>query len=74
METLTVEELIAKLKRLPKSAPVFMLTDRSDDNWDEEKGCYKSVHGIEYVEKEIIYDETGFGEDQFSVLLEIECQ
>ena len=73
METMTVAELIEKLKRLPKSAPVFMLTDRSDDNWDEDKACYKRVHGIAYVDKEIIYNETGFGEDQFSILLQIEC-
>ena len=50
-----------------------MLTDRSDDNWDEDKACYKRVHGIAYVDKEIIYDETGFGEDQFRILLQIEC-
>jgi hypothetical protein len=32
MKTLTVGELIEKLKKMPKSANVFMLTDRTESN------------------------------------------
>lgn len=60
MKTLTVGELIEKLKKMPKSAHVFMLTDRTESNWDEENARFRRVHGIEYVEKETVYpDNTG---------------
>lgn len=54
MKTLTVGELIEKLLKMPKSANVFMLTDRTISNWDEENAKFIRVHGIEYVEKEIV--------------------
>lgn len=73
MKTLTVGELIEKLKKLPKSANVFMLTDRTESNWDEENATFRRVHGIEYVEKEIIYPNDGFTDNtEINVLLEIE--
>lgn len=53
MKTLTVGELIEKLKKMPKSANVFMLTDRTESNWDEENAKFIRVHGIEYVEKKL---------------------
>lgn len=72
METLTVGELIEKLKRMPKSANVFMVTDRTDANWDEDTGIYKRVHGIEYVTKETVYPDDGFTDDvETNILLEI---
>lgn len=40
MKTLTVGELIEKLKKMPKSANVFMLTDRTESNWDEENAKF----------------------------------
>lgn len=72
METLTVGELIEKLKKMPKSANVFMVTDRTDANWDEDNATYKRVHGIEYVTKETIYPNDGLTDDvEINVLLEI---
>lgn len=38
---------------MPKSANVFMLTDRTESNWDEENAKFIRVHGIEYVEKKL---------------------
>lgn len=73
MKTLTVGELIENLKIMPKSANVYMVTDRTDSNWDEDNAKYKCVHGIEYVEKEIIYPNDGFTDNtEINVLLEIE--
>lgn len=72
METLTVGELIEKLKRMPKSANVFMVIDRTDANWDEDTGIYKRVHGIEYVTKETVYPDDGFTDGvETNILLEI---
>lgn len=73
METLTVGELIEKLKKMPKSANVFMVTDRTDANWDEDNAIYRHVHGIEYVTKETIYPNDGIADDvETNVLLEVE--
>lgn len=73
MKTLTVGELIEKLKKMPKSANVFMLTDRTISNWDEENAKFIRVHGIEYVEKEIVYPNDGFTDMiETNVLLQIE--
>ena len=73
MKTLTVGELIEKLKKMPKSANVFMLTDRTESNWDEENAKFIRVHGIEYVEKETVYPDDGFTDSvELNVLLEIE--
>lgn len=73
MKTLTVSELIEKLKKMPKSANVFMVTDRTDANWDEDNTTYKRVYGIEYVTKEIIYPNDGLTDSvETNVLLEIE--
>lgn len=73
MKTLTVEELIEKLKKMPKSANVYMLTDRKESNWDEDNATFRCVHGITYVEKEIVYPNDGFTDNrEINVLLEIE--
>lgn len=73
METLTVSELIEKLKKMPKSANVFMLTDRTESNWDEENNKFIRVHGIEYVEKEVVYPNDGYTDKiETNVLLQIE--
>ena len=73
METLTVSELMEKLKKMPKSASVFMLTDRTKSNWDEENARFSRVHGIAYVEKETVYPNDGFTDKiEANVLLEIE--
>ncbi|MCZ2726246.1 hypothetical protein [Bacteroides caccae] len=73
MKTLTVGELIEKLKKMPKSANVFMVTDRTDANWDEDNATYRRVHGIEYVTKETIYPNDGYTNDiETNVLLQIE--
>lgn len=58
---------------MPKSANVYMLTDRTASNWDEENNKFMRVHGIEYVEKEIVYPNDGFTDGiETNVLLEIE--
>lgn len=68
-----VGELIERLKRMPKSANVFMLTDRTASNWDEENNKFIRVHGIEYVEKEIVYPNDGYNNNiEINVLLQIE--
>lgn len=73
MKTLTVGELIEKLKKMPKSANVFMLTDRTESNWDEENAKFIRVHGVEYVEKETVYPNDGYTDKiETNVLLQIE--
>lgn len=73
METLTVAELIEKLKKMPKSANVYMLTDRKESNWDEDNATFRRVHGITYVEKEIVYPNDDYTDNtEINVLLEIE--
>lgn len=73
MKTLTVGELIEKLKKMPKSANVFMLTDRTESNWDEENAKFICVHGVEYVEKETVYPNDGYTDKiETNVLLQIE--
>ena len=73
MKALTVGELIQKLKKMPKAANVWMLTDRKESNWDEDNATFRRVHGITYVEKEIVYPNDGFTDKtEINVLLEIE--
>ena len=73
MKTLTVGELVEKFKRMPKSANVYMVTDRTDSNWDEDNATFRRVHGIEYVIKETVYPNDGFTDKiEINVLLEIE--
>lgn len=73
METLTVGELMEKLKKMPKSAKCYMLTDRTESNWDEDNAAFRRVHGITYVEKETVYPNDGFTDGiEINVLLEIE--
>lgn len=73
-KTLTVNELIEKLNELScrkKKLPVFMATDRSDDNHDED-GHYIQVHPIEFVSEEIrLLDDGLGGEEERSIVLEI---
>ena len=62
MKTLTVGELIEKLKSMPKSA-----------NWDEDNNKFIRVHGIEYVEKEIVHPNDGWTDKiETNILLQIE--
>ena len=57
----------------PKAANVWMLTDRKESNWDEDNATFRRVHGITYVEKEIVYPNDGFTDKtEINVLLEIE--
>lgn len=73
MKTLTVGELIEKLKSMPKSANVFMLTDRTASNRDEDNNKFIRVHGIEYVEKEIVHPNDGWTDKiETNILLQIE--
>lgn len=69
---MTVRELIDKLQKIRnKSLNVYMLTDRSDNNYDED-GYPIIVHHIKFVEREKQNTDDGWdNEDEISVLLEI---
>lgn len=63
MKTLTVGELIEKLKKMPKSANVFMLTDRTESNRRKsEEDALASFILSEIKEKgECVYFHYGVG-------------
>lgn len=72
METLTVGELIEELKLKDKSLPVFMITDRTKNNWDEEYERFIIAHPIGYVGEECICSNDGWeNEDDRNILLMI---
>lgn len=70
--TITVKELRDKLKGVPNDANVFILTDASDENWDEENERWINVHAIENIYREKVFSETGMGFDrEYNLILEI---
>lgn len=72
---MTVKELKHKLRTAPDDARVFMLTDKSEDNYDEEVGRFKKVWPLEYVTRERIYSNDGWENgSELNVLLEIETE
>jgi hypothetical protein len=70
---MTVEALIRELKRMPQDSEVFMLTDISNDNWDDDACRYCNVYAVETVNSETVYNDTGFGDDEVNVILSIGC-
>ena len=68
---MTVQELIDKLQKIRnKSLNVYMLTDRSDNNYDED-GYPIIVHPIEFVEREKRNTDDGWdNEDEINIMLE----
>lgn len=67
--TLTAGELRKKLSGVSNDTKVFVVTDKSDDNYDENYRLI-SVHPVETVEREWAYDEAGDG-DELNLLLHL---
>ena len=55
---MTVGDLKQFIKTLPNEIRVYMVTDRSDENWDEDNDRYRVAHPVAYLEKERIWDEN----------------
>lgn len=66
---MTVGELKKYLKNIPNDAHVYMLTDKSNSNWNDELGRWATVHPLSFCSKEYNEDEDG---DELNLLLEIE--
>jgi len=71
LNTITVQELIDKLQKIKdKNIGVYMLTDRSEKNYDE-NGYPVKVHPIEFVEKEKRNIDDGWENDtEVNIILE----
>jgi hypothetical protein len=70
---MTVGELRKKIKSLPANKPVYMLTDKSADNWDCDNDRWRDVHPLSYVTCERIYNNDMYGgEDEYNLILEVE--
>lgn len=70
MNTITVAELIEKLSHIKnKKMGVYMLTERSDDNYNED-GRAIIVHPIEHVYQETNYIDDGWinGKEECAIL------
>ena len=60
---MTAGELRNKLKGVSNDTPIFIVTNKSDENIDEETGRCKQVHPLVDVQREWSLDEgTGFGD------------
>ena len=55
-EPLTAGQLRNKLKGVSNDTPIFIVLDKSDENYDED-GNLRYVHPVTYVEREKIWDE-----------------
>lgn len=53
---LTAGELRNKLKGVSNDTPIFIVLDKSDDNYDED-GHLRFVHPVTYVERETVWSE-----------------
>lgn len=74
VEPMTVGELRKKIKTLPADTKVYMLTDTTPDNWDEEKDRWRVVHPLSYVRQERVYCTDMYGDDELNLILEVEEQ
>lgn len=50
--TMTVEEMLEKLQKMPRGAKVYILADTKEDNWDCENERWISVLPVKFVIKE----------------------
>lgn len=53
---LTAGQLRNKLKGVSNDTPIFIVLDKSDENYDED-GNLKYVHPVTAVERETVWDE-----------------
>lgn len=60
---MTAGELRKMLGDVSDNAPVFVLLDISDTNYDEESGLYRVVHPVDHCESEEIPPEPDFHDD-----------
>lgn len=72
IEPMTVGELKQKIKTLPNDTPVYLLVDKSPENWDEENDRWSRVYPLSYVTRERLYNSDGYGKDELNCLLEVE--
>jgi hypothetical protein len=69
---MTVGELRQKIKNLPANMPVFLLTDKSPENWDVDNDRWHQVWPLSYVTRERVYSENMFDDDEYNLILEVE--
>lgn len=55
-EPLTAGQLRNKLKGVSNDTPIYIVLDKSDENYDE-NGNLKYVHPVTTVERETVWDE-----------------
>lgn len=65
---MTVEELIEHLMEMPQDAEVYMITDISESNRNEE-GRYITADKVESVKVEEICDDSWDSDNEINVLL-----
>ena len=69
---MTVKELKDKLRGYGNDWELFVVTDYSDSNWDDEAYRWREVEPVESVYREINEAETGFGfEKEKCVIIEL---
>lgn len=56
-EPLTAGQLRNKLKGVSNDTPIFIVLDKSDENYNE-NGNLKNVHPVTAVERETVWDES----------------
>lgn len=66
-EPLTAGELRNKLKGVSNDTPIFIVLDKSDENYNED-GYLRNVHPVTSVEREKIWDEFSDGYERNLIL------
>lgn len=73
---MTVGDLKKYIKNLPNDTKVYMLTDKSPTNWDDERGRWAVVHPLGLCSREALTEGGGFDDEdedeELNLLLEIE--
>jgi hypothetical protein len=72
IEPMTVGELRNKIKTLPANMPVYMLTDLTLDNWDDDNERWREVHPLSYVEREKNLASDEYTNDEYNLILRVE--
>ena len=60
-----------KIKNLPVDLPVYLVTDKNPDNWDEDNERWREAYPLVYVNRERHYGD-GFEADEYNIILETE--
>lgn len=75
-EPMTVGALKKYIRNLPDDTKVYMLTDKSPTNWDDELGRWATVHPLGFCSREALSEGGGFDDmdedEELNLLLEIE--